>query len=62
MLVLDSGGGDRRPPVPRPLGEVLPDARRRAEDAVDRAGVRARDRDLVRRYFERLRALAEETR
>jgi hypothetical protein len=54
FLVLDPGGGDEGAPEKKPLGEALPDAARRAEAAVDRAGVRDEDRDLVRRYFELL--------
>jgi hypothetical protein len=57
VLVLDPGGGLETPPKERPLDEALPDARRRAESAVDRAGVRPEDRELVRRYFELLEAL-----
>lgn len=57
VLVLVPGGraGSREPP--RPLRDVLAAARRRAEEAVDRAGARDEDKDLVRRYFERLAEL-----
>jgi hypothetical protein len=57
VLVLDPGGGIETPPKERPLDEALPDARRRAESAVDRAGVRDEDRELVRRYFDLLEGL-----
>jgi hypothetical protein len=57
VLVLDPGGGVEAPPKERPLGDALPDAKRRAESAVDRAGVREEDRELVRRYFELLESL-----
>jgi len=58
-LVLVPGGGPDDPPRRVPLEEALADAQRRAEAAVDRAGVRAADRELVRRYFERLRKLMD---
>ncbi len=61
-LVLEPGGGPAEKPRSVPLVEALPEARRRAEGAVDRANVRAVDRALVRRYFERLRRLAERAR
>jgi len=57
ILVLDPGGGTETPPVQRPLGDALADAKRRAEEAVDRARVPAEDRELVRRYFELLEGL-----
>jgi hypothetical protein len=57
VLVLDPGGGTETPPVTRPLGDALPDAKRRAEEAVDRARVSAEDRELVRRYFDLLEEL-----
>jgi hypothetical protein len=58
-LVLVPGGGPESEPEQVPMEQALDEARRRAEAAVDRAGVRAADRELVRRYFERLRRLAE---
>ena len=58
-LVLVPGGGPESPPRRVPLEEAWDEAQKRAESFVDRAGVRAEDRDLVRRYFERLRKLAE---
>lgn len=61
-LVLVPGGGPESPTRRADLTEALDEAQRRAEAAVDRAGVRAEDRDLVRRYFERLRRLAGESR
>jgi hypothetical protein len=57
VLVLDPGGGTAGPPSQKPLADVLPDAKRRAEEAVDLARVPAEDRDLVRRYFELLEEL-----
>lgn len=57
VLVIDPSGGTATPQARRPLDDVLTDARRRAEDAVDSARVPAADRDLVRRYFELLEAL-----
>jgi len=58
-LVLVPGGGPDAPPRRVPLEEAWADAKRRAEAAIDRAGVREEDRDLVRRYFERLRKLLQ---
>jgi hypothetical protein len=54
VLVLDPSGGPSRPPRKRPLGEALPGAKQRAEQAVDRARLDEEDRELVRRYFEGL--------
>jgi hypothetical protein len=48
-LVLVPGGRAGNSEPPRPLASVLAAARRRAEEAVDRAGARDEDRDLVRR-------------
>lgn len=58
-VVLVPGGGpdvrpDATPPREADLADVLPDAVKRAESDVDRAGVRREDRDLVRRYFDEL--------
>jgi hypothetical protein len=58
-MVLVPGGGPDDPPRRMTLEEAWEEALRRAETAVDRAGVRASDRDLVRRYFERLRTLMD---
>jgi len=54
VLVLDPGGGDAGAPVRKPLEDALPDAKRRAEAAVDRSRLRDDDKDLVRRYFDLL--------
>jgi len=58
VLVLDPSGGIETPPKERPLGDALPDAKKRAEAAVDRAGIRDEDRELVRRYFDLLEKLS----
>ncbi len=56
-LVLDPSGGTETPPARRPIGEALPEAKRRAEEAVDVARLSDADRELVRRYFELLESL-----
>lgn len=57
-VVLVPGGGPQDAPVREAdLSDALPEAARRAEADVDRAGVRAADRALVRRYFDELRRL-----
>ncbi len=58
-LVLVPGGGDAAEPRRVPLADALDEAERRAESALDAAAVGPADRELVRRYFERLRALLE---
>jgi hypothetical protein len=58
-LVLVPGGAPDDPPKRMPLDEALEEAQCRAESAIDRAGVRESDRELVRRYFERLRKLLD---
>lgn len=55
VVLVPGGGSSSEPPKTAPLADALPEAAKRAESAVDRAGVRAADRDLVRRYFEELR-------
>ena len=57
VLVLDPGGGTEAQPDRRPIGDARPDAKRRAEAAVDQARLSDADRELVRRYFEFLEAL-----
>jgi hypothetical protein len=57
VLVLDPGGGTEAPPERRPIGDALPEAKKRAEAAVDQARLSDADRELVRRYFELLEAL-----
>ena len=54
VLVLDPSGGNETPPERRAVGDALPAAKRRAEEAVDRAKLSDADRDLVRRYFDLL--------
>lgn len=56
-LVIRPSGGLPDPLRREPLREVLSEARWRAEEAVDRGRVREADRELVRRYFERLERL-----
>lgn len=55
IVLVPGGGRSDAPTQPARLADALPDAVRRAEQDVDRAGVRAEDRDLVRRYFDALR-------
>jgi hypothetical protein len=57
VLVLEPGGGTDAPPERRPIGDALPEAKRRAEAAVDQARLSDADRELVRRYFELLEGL-----
>ena len=57
VLVLDPGGGTEAPPERRPIAEALPEAKKRAESAVDQARLSEADRELIRRYFELLEAL-----
>lgn len=56
-LVVRPSGGLPDPVRRAELAEVLPEARWRAEQAVDRGRIRPEDLDLVRRYFERLERL-----
>ena len=57
VLVLDPGGGTEAQPERRPIGDALPEAKRRAETAIDQARLSEADRALVRRYFELLEEL-----
>lgn len=57
VLVLDPGGGSEAPPERKPVGDALPEAKKRAESAVDQARLSEADRALVRRYFELLEGL-----